>query len=91
MLSEKPKIACREQVPTLVHVYHCTRNSVTGFSSYNLTFGQKQSLSNDLLFGTNIADLRGNSITYIENLKKRIKWAYTKANEVVKKEQERNK
>ena len=45
----------------------------------------------DLLFGTNTADLKGNSITYIENLKKRTEWAYTTANEVIKREHERNK
>ena len=47
-------------------------------------FGQKPCLPFDLLFGTNTANLKGNSITYIENLKKRIEWAYTTANEVVK-------
>ena len=45
----------------------------------------------DLIFGTNTADLKGNSSTYIENLKRRIKWAYKTANEVIKREQERNK
>ena len=45
----------------------------------------------DLIFGTNTADLKGSSITYIENLKKRMAWAYQTANDVIKKEQERNK
>ena len=54
-------------------------------------FGQKPHLLIDILFGTSIADLRGNSTTYIENLKWRIEWAYKTANEVVNKEQERNK
>ena len=54
-------------------------------------FGQKPCLPIDILFGTNTADLRGNSTIYIENLKRRIEWAYKAANEVVKKEKERNK
>ena len=54
-------------------------------------FGRKPHVPIDLLFGTNTADLRGNSTTYIENLKGRIEWAYKIANGVVKKEQERNK
>ena len=54
-------------------------------------FGWKPHLPIDILFGTNTADLRGNGTTYIENLKWRIEWAYKTANEVVKKEQERNK
>ena len=90
-LPDKPKSTWREQVPTLVHAYNCTRNNTTGFSPYYLMFGWKTCLLIDLLFGTNTADLKGNSITHIENLKKRIEWAYTTANEVVKREQERNK
>ena len=92
-LPEKPKSTWREQVPTLVHAYNCTRNNATGFSPYYLMFGQKPHLPIDLIFGTNTADLKlkGNSITYVENLKKRIKWAYQTANDIIKKEQERNK
>ena len=50
-LPEKPKSTWREQVPTLVHAYNCTRNNVTGFSPYYLTFGQKPCLPIDILFG----------------------------------------
>ena len=68
-LPEKLKSTWREQVPILVHTYNCTKNNVTGFSPYYLMFGQKPFLPIDMLFGTNTADLRGNSTTYIENLK----------------------
>ena len=83
-LLEKPKSTWREQVPTLVHAYNCTRNNATGFSPYYLMFGWKPHLPIDLIFGTNTANLKGNSITYIENLKKRMKWAYQTANDVIK-------
>ena len=44
------------------------------------------------MFGTNTADLKGNtSAKYVENLKKSIEWAYKTANEAVMKEQEWNK
>ena len=59
-----------------------------------LMFVREPYLPIDILFGTNTADLRGhkgNSTTYIKNLKWRIEWAYKTANEVVKREQERNK
>ena len=54
-------------------------------------FGCKPHLPIDLTFGTNIANLKGNHITYIENLKKEMAWAYETANDVIQKEQERNK
>ena len=69
---KKPKRTWREQVPTLVHAYHCTRNSTTGFSPYYVMFGCKLHLPFDLIFGTNLTDLKGNHITYIKNLKKRM-------------------
>ena len=31
MLPEKPKSTWREQVPTRVHAYNCTRNNANGF------------------------------------------------------------
>ena len=68
-LPEKPKSTWREQVPTLGHAYNCPRNNATGFSLYYLMFGRKPHLSINILFGTNTADLRGNSTTYIEDLK----------------------
>ena len=54
-------------------------------------FGWKPHLPIDLFFGTNTADLKGNGITHIENLKKRMKQAYQTENKVIKREQERNK
>ena len=90
-LPKKPKSTWREQVPTLVHAYNCTRNNVMGFSPYYLMFGCKLHLPIDLIFGTNLMDLKGNHITYIENLKKRMGWVYETANDIIQKEQERNK
>ena len=90
-LPKKSKNTWREQVPTLVHAYNCTRNNATGFNPYYLMFGYKPCLPIDLIFGTNTANLKGSSITYIENLNKRMAWVYQTANDVIKKEQERNK
>ena len=91
-LPEKPKSTWREQVPTLGHAYNCKRNNATDFSPYYPMLGRKPHLPSDILFGTNTADLKGNTSTkYVENLKHRIEWAYKTANEVVKKEQEWNK
>ena len=55
-------------------------------------FGRKPRLPIDIHFGTNTAELKGNtSAKYVENLKWRLEWAYKTANEVVKKEEEQNK
>ena len=90
-LPKKPKSTWREQVLTLVNAYNCTRNSATGFSLYYLMFGCKPHLPIDLIFGTNLTDLKGNHIIYTENVKKRMAWAYETANDIIQKEQERNK
>ena len=90
-LPKKPKSTWRKQFPTLVHVYNYTRNNAAGFSIYYLMFGHKLHLPIELIFGTNLADLKGNHITYIENLKKRMAWVHETANDIIQKEQERNK
>ena len=48
-LPEKPKSTWREQIPTLIHAYNCTRNNVTDFSPYYLMFGRKPCLPIDIL------------------------------------------
>ena len=90
-LPKKPKSTWREQVPALVHAYNCTRYSATGFSPYYVMYGHKLHIPINLIFRTNLADLKGNHITYIENHKKRISLAYGTDNDVIQKEQERNK
>ena len=90
-LPKKPKSTWREQVPTLGHAYNCTRNNVTGFSPYYLMFECKPHLPIDLIFGTNLIDLKGKHITYIENFKKRMTWAHETANDIIQKEQDRTK
>ena len=54
-------------------------------------FGHKPCLPIDLIFGTNHMDLKGNHITYIKNLKKRMTCAYETTNDVIQREQERKK
>ena len=81
-LPEKPKSTWREQVPKLVHVYNCPKSNVTDSIPYYLMFGRKPCLPIDILYGTNTAELKGNTST---------KYVYKTANEVVKKEQEQIK
>ena len=77
-LPEKPKSTWKEQVPyigTCLQLYYKQCNWFQS-SPYYLMFGWKPHLPVDLIFGTNTVDLKGNSITYVENLKKRMEWAY---------------
>ena len=46
-LPKNPKSTWREQVPTLVHAYNCTKNGAAGFSLYYLMFGCKPCLPID--------------------------------------------
>ena len=80
-LPKKPKSMWREQVSTLVRAYNCTRNNAMGLSPYHLMFGFKLHLLINLIFGINTANLKGSSITYIENPKKRMAWVYQTAKE----------
>ena len=69
-LPEKPKSTWREQVLMLVHAYNCMRNNATDFSPYYPMFGRKPYLPTNIIFGTNTAELKGNtSSNYVENLK----------------------
>ena len=69
-LPDKPKSTWREQVPTLVHAYNCTKNSVMDFSPYYLMFGRKPRLPIDLVFGTCPADLKSSTSTkFVQDLR----------------------
>ena len=69
-LPENPKSTWREQVWTIVHTYSCKRNNATDFSPYYLMFGRQPFLPIDIIFGTNTAELKGNTSTkYVKKLK----------------------
>lgn len=50
-LIEKDKSNWRDYVKPLTHAYNCTKNDVTGFSSYELMFGRQPRLPVDIAFG----------------------------------------
>lgn len=50
-LQDQEKSHWRDFVKPLVHAYNCTRNEVTGFTTYELMFGRQPRLPIDLLFG----------------------------------------
>ena len=50
-LDNEEKIKWSDWVLSLVHVYNCTRSSVTGFCPYYLMFGCKPILPIDIIYG----------------------------------------
>ena len=53
----------RTSTDMLMHAYSCLRSHATDFSLFYLMFGRKLNLPIDILFGTNTAELKGNSST----------------------------
>ena len=49
-LEAKDKQHWKEYLPTLVHLYNCTKNNATDFSPYYLMYGQKLRLPIDIKF-----------------------------------------
>ena len=47
----------------LVHAYNCTRDNLTDFIPYNLMFVRNPCLHIGILFGTNTAEMKGNTTT----------------------------
>ena len=56
-LPPKKKSSWTDIVPTLVHVYNCTRNTAMGFSPYYLMSRKKPQLLIDLYFSTPSVDM----------------------------------
>lgn len=50
-LEEENKVRWRDFVQPLVHAYNCTKNDMTGYSPYQLMFGQQPRLPLDIAFG----------------------------------------
>ena len=67
-------------VPTLVHIYNCTKSSATEFSPYYLMYGQKPRLGLDLqlklLTGEQLHQAHHD---YVSQLEEKLLWAYNSA------------
>ena len=91
-LPQEDKVQWQDWVSTLVHMYNCTTNRVTGYSPYFLMFGREPRIPVDETFGVTSPKTRQNTIKqYIETLRKCLEWAYQIATEHIKKDMERRK
>lgn len=91
-LKEKEKTKWREYVKPLAHAYNCTKNKVTGFSSYELMFGRQPRLPIDIAFGLPVRDSSVTSHSqYVKNLKSYLTESYQLAKTNAKKVADKNK
>jgi hypothetical protein len=91
-LEGEPKKDWKACIKHLTHAYNCTRNSATGFSPYFLLFGRVPRMAVDVQFGLSDAVTGGNvsKSNYLNDLRKRMRWAFSKAREQEAKLQARN-
>ena len=91
-LPSEIKYNWQDHVNTLVHAYNCMDSTATKFSPYYLMFGREPNLPIDIEFGVRTPDLVATSTkNYVEKLRRRLAWAFKKAQEVNEKERKRNK
>uniref|UniRef100_A0A3B3RBJ3 Gypsy retrotransposon integrase-like protein 1 n=1 Tax=Paramormyrops kingsleyae TaxID=1676925 RepID=A0A3B3RBJ3_9TELE len=91
-LKDKEKTHWRDYVKPLTHAYNCTKNDVTGFSSYELMFGRQPRLPIDVAFGLPVGDKQPHSHSqYVRNLRSHLEESYQIAIENAHKVAEKNK
>ena len=91
-LDNETKRKWTDYVPSLVHAYNCSKNSVTGFCPYYLMFSHKPILPIDVEYGVTEAYLTNKANdNFARKLKKQLNWAYKVAHENTQKELLRHK
>ena len=92
-LSEEEKLDWKSHISSMTHAYNCTKNASTGFSPYFLMYGRQPRLPIDVKFGLfrNLSSSTFSKSKYIDRLKKRLDFAYQKANAAQQKDSARHK
>lgn len=91
-LREKEKNRWREYVKPLTHAYNCTKYEVTGYSPYELMFGQQPRLPIDIAFGLPVKEASSTTHSqYVKNLKFYLREGYKIAMENARKVADNNK
>ena len=91
-LPTKEKLNWQDWVSNLTHTYNCTATKVTGFSPYFLMFGREPRIPVDEEFGITFPKTKRNTMKqYVDNLHKRLQWAYETAKEHIAHDVQRRK
>ena len=90
-LTDEQKADWKSYVPSLVHAYHATLHSTTGYEPFYLMFGRKPRLPIDLLFKLDTKSEGVDYPTYIAQLKNRLQCAYELTSRRQKKSAHANK
>ena len=91
-LDPTDKAKWQQWVPTLTHVYNCTRFESTGFSPYYLMYGHLPGLPIDIEYGVTQPELIDKSRqSYARKLCARLNWAFKIAKDINEKESQHQK
>ena len=92
-LSAEQKANWKDHIQPLVHAYNATRHETTGFSPFYLMFGRHPRLPIDVAMGIEPAErqLDKKDSTYVQDLRRRLGYAYDLATKQIQKRGAKNK
>ena len=76
----------QEWVSAMTHAYNCTISKTTGFAPYFLMFGCEPKIPIDRELNLPGRREEGGAQTYVDQLKQKLEWAFTKAQENIQRD-----
>lgn len=90
-LEDDQKSDWKSYVPSLVHAYNSTRHETTGYPPHYLMFGRHPRLAVDAFLGIKPGPERSNKTKYVNDLKRRLEFAYKTAAKEARRQGRRHK
>ena len=85
------KCSWEDWVSTLCHAYNCTVSGVTGYSPFYLMFGRLPKLPIDIEYDVAVEKEGSTYTAYVRDLTRRLREAHERAQELIEKENNRQK